>query len=216
MRAAAGRLVGGVLGLSSTTSDAWFLLVQDHVDVLLLDHAHNEQKAASTAISLMFRYQDDARLQRELSELAREELTHFEQVLALLVARGVPFRRLTPAPYAAALYRHVRSEEPSRLLDTLLACALIEARSCERMKVLSERLGDRELRAMYAGLLASEARHYRTYTDLARDRFGGYDHQAPRRAGPPRSRRAHHAPPGAQDARLNGRKASVTAAASPS
>ncbi|MEO0605835.1 MAG: tRNA isopentenyl-2-thiomethyl-A-37 hydroxylase MiaE, partial [Myxococcota bacterium] len=74
---------------------------------------------------------------------------------------------LEPSPYAGHLYRHVRKPEPMRLLDTLLACALIEARSCERMQRLSQQLDDPELRALYHGLLESEARHHALYVDLA-------------------------------------------------
>src|SRR5690606_37627937 len=99
--------------------------------------------------------------------LAKEELEHFELVLGLLEARQIPWRRLEPSTYAARLLKAARKEEPGRLVDTLLCCALIEARSCERMKWLSETLPDRELADMYASLLASEARHFQVYIDLA-------------------------------------------------
>ena len=110
-----------------------------------------------------------------LSALAREELEHFELVLDLLRARGWRFGPLSPSPYAAEPYRAVRKGEPNRLLDTLLACALIESRSCERMKQLAEGLEDAELRALYAGLLGGEARHHATYVDLAMADFGRQD-----------------------------------------
>ncbi len=164
-----------VLHLASTTAPAWTERALADIDVLLLDHAHCEKKAASTALSLIFRYPERAGLITPLSELAREELSHFEQVVALLRARGREFERLTPSPYAAALIQAVRTHEPARLLDTLLCCALIEARSCERMQALArafesrvEQPGMRELFELYDGLLASEARHFATYVDLAR------------------------------------------------
>lgn len=156
-----------MLRLASDTPEGWVDAAAAEVDTLLLDHAHCEKKAASTAINLLFRYSDKPELVRALSALAREELEHFEQVLDLLDARGVPFERLEPSPYAGRLLKAIRPEEPHRLIDTLLCCALIEARSCERMKALSEGLPDAELRAMYKALLASEARHFQTYVDLA-------------------------------------------------
>jgi tRNA 2-(methylsulfanyl)-N6-isopentenyladenosine37 hydroxylase len=137
------------------------------LDTLLLDHAHCEKKAASTVISLIFRYQQYPEMMGPLSEVAREELEHFEQVLELLERRGVRFQALPPSPYAKQLAGHVRSSEPEQFLDRLLCCSLIEARSCERMKLLSEGLPEPELRAFYEGLLVSEARHHHFYVDLA-------------------------------------------------
>ncbi|MFV8752526.1 tRNA-(ms[2]io[6]A)-hydroxylase [Nannocystaceae bacterium ST9] len=164
-----------MLHLASTTAPQWSERVLARIDELLLDHAHCEKKAASTALSLIFRYPERAALITPLSELAREELVHFEQVVALLRARGREFERLTPSPYAAKLMQAVRTHEPARLLDTLLCCALIEARSCERMQVLARAFesrvdepGMRELYQLYEGLLASEARHFATYVELAR------------------------------------------------
>jgi tRNA-(ms[2]io[6]A)-hydroxylase len=161
-----------MLRLASATDPSWAERAAAAMDVVLLDHCHLEKKAASTALTLIFRYPEHPRLARPLSELAREELEHFELVLGHLERRGVPFGRLRPAPYAGKLMKVVREAEPERLLDTLLACALIEARSCERMKLLAEALEDAELSALYRGLLASEARHHGLYYELARDIFG--------------------------------------------
>ena len=158
-----------MLTLAATTDPAWADRALAHLDVILLDHAHCEKKAASTAINLIFRYQDRPALMAPLSALAREELAHFEEVLAVMERRGIAFGRLDPSPYAASLMSIVRSHEPQRLLDTLLCCALIEARSCERMQILAERLEDEELAKLYRGLLAAEARHHQAYIDLARD-----------------------------------------------
>lgn len=160
-----------MLRLASTTPADWVARVAPHLDVILLDHAHCEKKAASSALQLIFRYQHFPELMVPLSALAREELEHFEMVLAILDERDIAFRRLRPSPYARALHEAVRDNEPQRLLDMLLVGALIEARSCERMKLLSEHLEDPVLRALYAGLLASEARHHATYVDLALGRF---------------------------------------------
>lgn len=156
-----------MLHLASKTADDWAGRVIADLDPVLVDHAHCEKKAASSAMGLIFKHQDKPELLRPLSELAREELEHFEQCLTLLSERGIAFGRLSPSPYAARLHQACRKAEPGKSVDTLLVCALIEARSCERMKILSEALPDAELAAFYKELLASEARHHTTYVDLA-------------------------------------------------
>lgn len=160
-----------MLRLARPTDPEWAERVLPHLDEVLVDHAHLEKKAASTAINLMFRYPADAALMQPLSALAREELEHFEQVLAILEARGVPFVPLVPSAYASRLHAAVRKGEPHRLLDTLLCCALIEARSCERMTLFAEVLPG-ELGDFYRSLLRSEAHHHALYVDLAIARFG--------------------------------------------
>ena len=163
-----------MLHLASPTRPSWVTEATADPETLLLDHAHCEKKAAGTALNLMFRYADQVHLQRPLSELAREELEHFELVMDVLRKRGHAFRKLEAGAYGARLMQGVRRQEPHRLLDTLLACALIEARSCERMKLLSQAFvdADPELAELYRSLLASEARHHTLYTDLASQRFG--------------------------------------------
>jgi tRNA-(ms[2]io[6]A)-hydroxylase len=156
-----------VLSLCSATPPAWAHRVLADLDVLLLDHAHLEKKAAGNAVNLIFRYPQHAFLAEPLSRLAREELVHFEQVLTLLAARGVALRPLKASPYMGRLRAATRAGEPERLLDGLLCSALIEARSCERFRVLSEQAGDPELRSFYTGLLASEARHHGSFLTLA-------------------------------------------------
>lgn len=161
-----------MLHLASTTRSDWAGRAARAIDVILLDHCHLEKKAASTALTLVFRYPEHLALARPLSELAREELTHFELVLGQLERRNVAYGRLKPSPYPGKLLSVIRTEEPGRLLDTLLCCSLIEARSCERMKLLAEALdAEPELQRMYRGLLASEARHHNLYVDLARGIF---------------------------------------------
>src|SRR5215467_3994827 len=156
-----------MLRLHSATDGAWLGRALAHLDEILVDHAHCEKKAASTAVSLLFKYPDRAALLAPLSRLAREELAHFEEVLAALAARGIRFRHQVPSPYAEGLQRAVRSREPERLLDTLLCSALVEARSCERLRLLAGALDDAPLAALYRGLLAAEARHHQTYVELA-------------------------------------------------
>jgi tRNA-(ms[2]io[6]A)-hydroxylase len=156
-----------MLGLVAPSSSAWLARALANLDDVLVDHAHCEKKAASTAVSLLFRYPDRHALLPVLSALAREELTHFERVLELLTRRGVAYGRLTPSPYATELLAAVRADEPARLVDTLICLALIEARSCERMRLLAGAVDDADLAAFYRGLLASEARHHATYLALA-------------------------------------------------
>jgi len=156
-----------VLNLASKTDPGWLRTALTGLDELLLDHAHCERKAAGMALRLMFRYPDRPFLHDPLSRLAREELAHYEEVLRVIAARGGEMRRQRPSPYAGRLYHCVRSAEPERLVDTLLVCALIEARSCERFQLLAEAVDDPNLRALYNGLLASEARHHGSYLELA-------------------------------------------------
>ncbi len=157
-----------MLNLHAPTDPAWLGRALPAMDAILLDHAHCEKKAASTALSLVFKYPDQEAMVLPLSRLAREELGHFELVLGIMARRGLKFERQKPSPYAGRLMEIVRPSEPHRLLDTLLCCALIEARSCERMKLLAENLIDAELADLYKGLLASEARHHALFVDLAR------------------------------------------------
>ena len=157
-----------MLRLASATDAAWVARALAHLDEILIDHAHCEKKAASTALSLLFRYPEQETLLAPLARLAREELAHFEQVVGHLAQRGVRFRHQTPSPYAGALLAAVRPEEPARLVDTLCCMALIEARSCERITLLAAAVPDTSLAALYRGLLAAEARHHRAYVGLAR------------------------------------------------
>lgn len=152
--------------LGAPTPAAWYAAAVDQLDVLLVDHANCEKKAASTALSMVFRYEEHAGLVARMSRLAREELRHFEQVAALLARRGIPWRRLSASRYAAGLREQVRGPEPDRLVDLLVCGAFVEARSCERFAGLVGRL-DAELDRFYGRLLKSEARHFETYLELA-------------------------------------------------
>lgn len=165
---APGDLVSVQSFLFCPTPRAWVTWALANQDILLVDHANCEKKAAATAISLMYRYVEHHRLLHKLSRLAREELRHFEQVIAIMKARGVRYPQLSASRYAAAMRQKVRSNEPARLVDTLLVGAIIEARSCERFAVLAPEL-DGELSRFYTSLLKSESRHFGDYLKLAVD-----------------------------------------------
>ena len=153
--------------LGTRTPAAWVEAAVQGIDTLLIDHANCEKKAAGTAIGMLYRYDDRTELLAPLAKLAREELRHYEEVLRALRVRGVTPRRLSPSRYAGRLFGLAASHEPARLSDTLIAGAIVEARSCERFALLAARLGG-DLGRLYAGLLASEARHFETYLALAR------------------------------------------------
>lgn len=154
--------------LGCDTPQAWidFAKDPDQLELLLTDHAHCEKKAASTAMTLMFRYVDRPDLLNKMSRLAREELIHFEQVLSIMKERGLKYGHLTSSGYASGLHQHVRTGEPDRLVDVLIVGAFIEARSCERFAALAPFLDD-ELAKFYRSLLRSEGRHYQDYLKLA-------------------------------------------------
>ncbi len=154
------------------TPDAWIDAALAHPEVLLIDHANCEKKAAGTALNLMYRYVDNFELLNKMSRLAREELRHFEQVIAIMEARGIPYEQITASRYAADLRKPVRTFEPARLIDTMIVGAIIEARSCERFEKLAPHLDD-ELKKFYLSLLKSEARHYQDYLGLAEQAAGG-------------------------------------------
>ena len=158
--------------LAAPSSFAWLEQAIAQPELVLIDHAHCERKAAGVALQLMFRYPSDGQLGEVLSPLAREELEHFEQVLQLLQRRGIALRPLPAPGYGAALSAAVRKGEPERMLDSFLVAGLIEARSHERMALLAAHSPDGELRALYGELLASEARHFGLYWLLAEGRYG--------------------------------------------
>jgi len=176
--------VGAVLAfLPCRTPGAWVSAALEDLDALLCDHATLELKAAQQAQKLIFRYgaardtragnRDAAfrhRLLHRMSRLAREELRHFEQVVALLQRRGGTYRAVSPSRYAAGLHALARGGDPGALVDALIIGALIEARSCERFFSLLEPLAtvDAELAGFYASLLRAEARHFEDYLALAR------------------------------------------------
>lgn len=152
--------------LPCKTPDLWLQNAIDNPELLLIDHANCEKKAASTAVNLTFRYIDNFDLLNKMSRLAREEMRHFEQVIAIMKRRGIVYRPISASRYAEGLRSLVRANEPHKLVDILLVGALIEARSCERFARLAPLL-DAELETFYLSLLKSEGRHYRDYLTLA-------------------------------------------------
>ena len=154
--------------LGCETPQAWLQHARDpaQLELLLIDHAHCEKKAASTAMTLMFRYVDRPDLLHKMSRLAREELIHFDQVLKLMAQRGFNYAHLTSSGYASEMRAEVRNSEPGRLIDVLIVGAFIEARSCERFALLAPHL-DEDLETFYTSLLRSEGRHYQDYLKLA-------------------------------------------------
>ncbi|AQQ69436.1 tRNA-(ms[2]io[6]A)-hydroxylase [Microbulbifer agarilyticus] len=150
------------------TPDAWVQAALAEPEMMLVDHANCEKKAAGTALNLMFRYLDNFKLLNKMSRLAREELRHFEQVIAIMKKRGIRYPHVKASRYAAGLRDHVRREEPGRLVDTLICGAIIEARSCERFARIAPHL-DEELQKFYLSLLKSEARHFKDYLTLAQE-----------------------------------------------
>ena len=157
-----------MLGLLAPTPDRWLAQVESRLDLLLIDHAHCEKKAAGVAMNLLFAYVEHADLTRAMAEIVQEELDHFHQVRAILGRRGIRFYKLPPSSYGPKLHELVGKEEPRRAVDRLLVAGLIEARSCERFGLLRDRLADRELATFYGSLFESEARHHSTYVRLAK------------------------------------------------
>lgn len=157
--------------LGNRTPQSWVYAALDNLTVLLIDHAQCEKKAASAAISMMYKYVDRRELLSKMSKLAREELVHFDQVLKLMDDRGIQYTHLTAGRYAGALHEIIRKSEPEKLVDRLILGAFVEARSCERFAALVSELfsrGDEVLGRFYFSLLKSEARHYQDYLTLAR------------------------------------------------
>lgn len=168
--------------LTVDTPEAWFQAAPSHLGELLIDHANCEKKAASMALSMMYRYVEYPELLKKMSALAREELRHFEQVLDLMASQGVVYELINSARYAQGLHADVSKAEPKRLVDLLICGAVVEARSCERFAGLTRVLPP-EVSGLYASLLNSESRHFQDYLQLAKtanERSGGYEDFAAR------------------------------------
>ncbi len=164
-----------MLGLLASTDPSWVDAVEGDLDRMLQDHAHCELKAAQSALSLVARFGGDSPgLIEPLVALAREETEHFAEVERRMRERGGAMSVPEPDRYVTGLQKASREGAGARplLFDRLLVSALIEARSCERFKLLASRLADASLRAFYADLMASEARHFQLFARLARERFG--------------------------------------------
>lgn len=155
--------------LRAKVPDDWLPRTLANLPAVLVDHAHLERKAATTAITLE-RYRDLFGRVEELNAIAIEELQHFQLVLALLKRRGIPFAQPHPSPWISGLMHAMRKGMRMQVIDHLICCALIEGRSCEKFQILGRELQslDPELAAFYASLVESEGNHYATYILMAR------------------------------------------------
>ncbi|MBL0913801.1 MAG: tRNA-(ms[2]io[6]A)-hydroxylase [Bacteroidia bacterium] len=162
----------GVLRLKLATDPVWVKNVAErNISEILTDHAWCEQKAASSAISLIVQFPEETEIVRQMSALVREEMEHFQRVHDLIVRRGYTLGRERKDHYVNDLLKFLKKggSRAGQLVDRLLLGAMIEARSCERFRVLSENVDDTELAVFYRELMESEAGHYTLFIGLARD-----------------------------------------------
>jgi tRNA-(ms[2]io[6]A)-hydroxylase len=159
-----------MLGLKLPTDPRWVNIVEKNIDAILTDHAFCEQKAASTAISLIVSFPEYTDLVKEMTALVREEMSHFKMVHDIIISRGQVLGRDRKDDYVIALlgFFPKGGSRTTQLVHRLLIAALIEARSCERFRLLSEALEDPSLREFYKKLMISEAGHYTMFLRLAR------------------------------------------------
>ncbi len=165
------------LGLKLPTDPRWAALAEENVQELLIDHAFCEQKAASNAISIAVKFPEYSEVVEKMIEVGQEELEHFGRVHQKILERGWRLGKERKDPYVRELMGFMKkggSRERS-LVEHLLLSAMIEARSCERFKLLHERIQDEDLRTFYYELMVSEAGHYRLFLDLARKYGTGID-----------------------------------------
>jgi tRNA-(ms[2]io[6]A)-hydroxylase len=164
-----------MLGLKLETDPRWINIVEKNIDEILTDHAYCEQKAATNAISILISYPYHPELVDEMLSLAKEELTHFEMVHQKIKERGLKLGYERKDDYVAELYKFMRKGHVKEiaLIDRLLFSAMVEARSCERFKILSENLIDSDLKEFYRQLMISEANHYTMFLSFAR-KYGNH------------------------------------------
>lgn len=158
-----------MLGLKLETDPRWVNIVEKNIEDILTDHAYCEQKAASTCISLIIMYPDKKRLVKELTPIVAEEWGHFRMVLKKLEERGLDLGHQRKDDYVTSLRKASKKggSPDHQLMEKLLIAGLIEARSCERFRLLSLEIDDEDLKKFYHDLMVSEAGHYRLFLDLA-------------------------------------------------
>ena len=161
------------LPLKALTPPGWIQVVLKDFGSFMQDHAACERKASALALSLVAKYPDREALLEPMICLAKEELAHFHEVYRLLHRRGLALANDEKDPYVAGLLRHIRHGREEHFLDKLLVSALIEARSCERLGIVSESLDDQDLQNFYRRLAREEAGHYMIFIRLARLYFDG-------------------------------------------
>jgi tRNA-(ms[2]io[6]A)-hydroxylase len=152
--------------LNVSTPESWIKAAVNEEDLLLVDHAHCERKAASSALSLIYRHLGKTDICARLSRIVREEMRHFEQVLKLIESRGHKFRPLSPSRYAKSLHAFARGLPGESDSDLFIVAAIIEARSCERFRCLLE-VVEPQVVDLYARLCDSEERHFLNYLEMA-------------------------------------------------
>ena len=163
-----------MLGLQLPTDPRWVNIVEKNIEEILVDHAYCEQKAASTAISLIIGYPEKTELVQAMIDLVVEEISHFKMVHDLIIERGFTLGRERKDEYVNLLMQFFPKggSREDHLVHKLLYAALIEARSCERFRLLSEKLEDKQLAKFYKKLMISEANHYTMFLQFART-YGG-------------------------------------------
>lgn len=166
-----------MLGLKLSTDPRWVNIVESNIEEILTDHAWCEQKAATNAITIITQNSDHQDLVTDLLEIAREEIEHFNQVHELIKQRGLKLGRERKDQYVNDLVKFLKKDgsRQQSFLDRLLFSAIIEARSCERFKVLSKNIQDKDLAKFYHDLMVSEAGHYTTFLNYARKYCGELD-----------------------------------------
>jgi tRNA 2-(methylsulfanyl)-N6-isopentenyladenosine37 hydroxylase len=160
-----------MLGLKLPTDPRWVNIVEKNIQEILTDHAYCEQKAASNAITMIVKYPEFTEMVTEMTKIATEEIQHFGMVHDKIVERGWTLGQERKDEYVGDLMSFVQKgfqDKTKLLVDRLLFSALIEARSCERFRLLSEEIKDEELKAFYYDLMVSEAKHYTVFLGLAR------------------------------------------------
>ncbi|MDG1518032.1 MAG: tRNA-(ms[2]io[6]A)-hydroxylase [Flavobacteriales bacterium] len=166
-----------MLGLKLPTDPRWVNIIEENINEILTDHAYCEMKAASYAMSLIMKYPNNSEIVDQMTELSREEMTHFQMVHKLIKERGLKLGKEKKDFYVHDLMKFIKrgGSEEMVLVDRLLIAAMIEARSCERFLTLSENIKDKELSKFYYDLMASEARHYTLFLKLAKKYGVGVD-----------------------------------------
>ena len=169
-----------MLGLRLPTDPRWVALVETNISEILTDHAWCEQKAASNAISIIARFPEHLELVEEMTRIAQEEIEHFGMVVERIKARGYELGPERKDDYVGELLQFIKRKcsREEQLVDRLLFAAMIEARSCERFRMLSERFKDKPLAEFYRELMISEAGHYTTFIGFARKYGGNVDVEA--------------------------------------
>ena len=169
-----------MLGLKMATDPRWVSVVSKNLEEILVDHAFCEQKAASSAISIIVQYPQYSDLVLAMTAICQEEMQHFNMVHEKLIERGFKLGFERKDPYVNDLAQYLKHTKANNTPDgvfvnKMLFAAMIEARSCERFKILSEEIADEDLRNFYRGLMESEARHYTTFLGFARKYSNGID-----------------------------------------